>query len=232
MTFDVKQLVLSTIEAAIIGEPRNSQSVIGPSELGMSCEHCLTAKLAGWEQEQDAAWLPYLGTSLHAYLEPTFHGPEWLTERRVVIGTLNGREIPGTADLFHIPSGTLCDHKLVGITTLRKAKKAPSKQYVVQTHSYGLGLVRAGYKVNSVAINYLPRNAVSLRHGHWWQEDFNPLIALDALDNAQRILDRIAGYSDIEERDAWISTLPRDADCFNCGKYPDAPKAVAPPQRP
>lgn len=225
---DVKEIVLSTIEAAIVGEPRSQQKMIGPSELGAACTHCLGAKLAGWEQRREAAWLPYLGTATHAYLEPVFAGPDWLTETRVSVGMVGEFEILGTADLFHIPTGTVVDHKLVGTTTLRKAKGGPTAQYRAQTALYAMGLIRAGYDVNAVAINYLPRNAMSLRQGHWWSEPFNPLIALEALDRAADLMAKIDAFVFIDERDAWISSLPRDPDCFDCSRFPDAPKAVHP----
>lgn len=227
MTFDVKAAVLSTIEKAIIGEPRSQQTMIGPSEIGTACEHCLSAKLAGWEQREDAAWLPYVGTAMHAYLEPVFSSTEgWLTETRVSVGRIGRFEVHGTSDLFHIPSGTVIDHKLTGATTLKKAKGGPTPVYRTQAHLYGLGFLRAGLDVNTVAINYLPRNAISLRHGVWWDEPFNPMIALDALDRAAKIVETLESFTSEEARDAYITSLPRDADCFSCARYYDAPKAA------
>jgi hypothetical protein len=226
VTFDAQSAVISTIEKAIIGEPRSQQKMIGPSEIGTACEHCLAAKLAGWEEKQDAAWLPYVGTAMHAYLEPVFTiGEGWLTETRVSVGFVGPLEVLGTSDLFHIPSGTVIDHKLTGATTLRKAKAGPTPVYRTQAHLYGLGFFRAGYDVSAVAINYLPRNAVSLKQGVWWQEDFNPVIALDALDRVSRLLEILEAMPSVEARDAYITNLPRDADCYSCARYHDAPKA-------
>ena len=226
MTFNVQAAVLSTIEKAITGEPRSNQRMIGPSEIGTACEHCLAAKLAGWEEERDAAWLPWIGTALHAYLEPVFTDEEgWLTETRVSVGRIAGLEVCGTSDLFHIPSGTVIDHKLTGDSTLRKAKGGPTPVYRIQAHLYGLGFLRAGYDVKNVAINYLPRNAFSLRNGVWWQEEFSPLIALEALDRATVLAQKLAGFADPAERDAWITELPRDKDCYSCARFRD--KTVA-----
>jgi hypothetical protein len=229
MTFNVQAAVLSTIEKAIIGEPRSQQTMIGPSEIGSACEHCLAAKLAGWTEREDAAWLPYVGTAMHAYLEPVFKREEgWLTETRVNVGLIADQAVNGTSDLFHIPSGTVIDHKLTGASTLKKAKAGPTPVYRTQAHLYGLGFMRAGYDVNTVAINYLPRNAVSLRSGVWWQEPFSPIIALDALDRATDIVRTLRELEliSIEARDTYISSLPRDADCYSCARYPDAPKSA------
>lgn len=226
MTFDVQAAVISTIEKAIIGEPRSQQKMIGPSEIGTACDHCLNAKLAGWEEREEAAFLPYIGTAMHAYLEPVFAGPEWLTETRVSVGYIGEWEVKGTSDLLHVPSGTVIDHKLTGTTTLKKAKGGPAPVYVTQAHLYGLGFLRAGFDVKRVAINYLPRNGLTLRMGLWWEDEFNPLIALAALDRASLIVSTLQSFPNDEDRDAYITSLPRDADCYSCGKYPDAPKAA------
>lgn len=227
MTFDARAAVISTIEKAIVGEPRSQQKMIGPSEIGTACEHCLAAKLAGWDEREEAAWLPYVGTAMHAYLEPVFTiGEGWLTETRVSVGMIGAFEVLGTSDLFHIPSGTVIDHKLTGATTLKKAKGGPTPVYRTQAHLYGLGFFRAGFPVNTVAINYLPRNAVSIKAGVWWEEPFDPLLALEALDRATDILKKLESFSSIEARDEYITSLPRDKDCYSCSRYPDAPKAA------
>lgn len=210
------------LEKAMIGEPRNMQQAIGPSEIGSDCEHCVTAKLAGWVQFEEAAWLPWVGTAMHAYLEQVFaNHPDYLTETRVRVTD----DIPGTSDLFHIPSGTVVDWKLVGATTLKSAKRGPTNQYRVQAHSYGLGFFRAGYQVNNVAIYYLPRNAMTLSAGIYWSEEWQPLIAIRALERVEQIQETLASFITIEERDAYITSLPRDKHCWDCSRYPDRPVA-------
>jgi len=215
--FSLRPAVDSILEKAIIGQPRSQQRMIGPSEIGAECEHCLAAKLAGWEQRPDAAWLPFIGTAVHATLAEIFAPKdEWLVETRLSVGRIGDFEVLGTGDLFHIPTGTVLDWKIVGATTLRKAKGGPSPVYRCQIHTYGLGFLRAGYDVQQVAIYYLPRNAVSLSQGVWFQEEFSPLIALEALERATRILDRINA-----EGDGFITDLPRAKDCYDCQKYHD-----------
>lgn len=210
------------LEKAMIGEPRNMQQAIGPSEIGSDCEHCVAAKLSGWVQAEEAAWLPWTGTALHAYLEGVFASqPDFLTETRVHVTPW----LSGTADLFHIPSGTVSDWKYVGTTTLTKAKRGPSSQYRVQAHCYGLGFLRAGFDVQDVSIYYLPRNAMSLKGGIFWSEPFDPLIALNAIDRIEKVREKLASFPTTEERDAYITALPRSSQCFDCKRYPDAPKA-------
>lgn len=204
----------------MIGEPRNMQQAIGPSEIGSDCQHCVAAKLAGWVQIPEAAWLPWTGTALHAYLENVFAGqPDFLTETRVHVTPW----LSGTSDLFHIPSGTVSDWKYVGQTTLTKAKKGPTPQYRVQAHCYGLGFFRAGFDVQNVSIYYLPRNAMSLRGGIFWSEPFDPLIAIEAIERIEKARDTLAAFSTAEERDAYVTSLPRAKQCFDCHRYADAP---------
>ena len=218
---DVESAAFSIIEDAIKSQPRTMQLSIGPSELGMECEHCLGARLVGWQKKPEASWLPFIGTAVHAALEEMFIGQEgWLTETRVCVGRIMGKEVWGTSDLFHVPSGTVVDWKIVGSTTLKSAKGGPSMTYTRQIHSYGTGFLRAGYDVNRVAIAFLPRNAISLSQAVWWEDDYKPLVALGALQRATELAERIFALPE-EERDAFLSDLPRATGCYDCPRYAD-----------
>lgn len=222
---DTRADYFSVIEQAIAHQPRTLQLEIGPSEIGNECEHCLAARLMGWPKSFDAAWLPFIGTSVHAQLEEMFKGPRWLTETRVSVGSIMGQEITGTSDLYDIANGKVIDHKIVGASTLTKAKKGPTKTYERQAQLYALGFFKAGYDVKNVVISYLPRNSPILRSGVWWEGDFKPLIAIQALDRAERLAETLLAFADIEERDLYIANLPRAKGCWDCSRYPDAPKA-------
>ncbi len=227
MTFDVEAAALAIVERAITQQPRSLQKVIGPSELGSPCLHCLSAKIAGWEKRPEAAWIPFVGTSIHAKLEEVFTPEEgWLTETRVSVGRIAGVEVSGTADLFHIPSGTVIDFKSAGANTLRSVKANPKREHKVQASLYCMGYIRAGYDVKSWAIWYVPRNAISLRSGVWQERPFDPAIALDALDRATKIAEELDAFPSTEERDAYISSRPRDKDCYDCARFPDYPGRV------
>ena len=218
----IRPLIDAILEKAMIGEPRNKQQAIGPSEIGSDCEHCVAAKLAGWVQLEEAAWLPWVGTAMHAYIEPLIENhPDWLAEKRVNVAP----GLNGTSDAFHIPSGTVVDWKLVGKTTLTSAKRGPSSQYRVQAHSYGLGYFRAGYDVKSVAIYYLPRNEMTLKRGVFWSEEWQPAVALDALARSEATQAKLASLPTTEARDENATNPPRSSKCFDCSRYHDAPKA-------
>lgn len=227
----------TTIEHAIVHQPRSLQKRIGPSELGTPCDHCLAAKLAGWTQtENGVPWLPYVGTAMHAQLEELFITSEnertggnttasrrWLCEQPVMVGHIGGEEIWGSTDLLDLTVGMTVDWKLVGASTLRTAKKGPSEVYRTQADLYAKGWNDAGYRVDHVAIAYLPRNSVSLGDAIWWTAPHDRGRAERALDRANRLHANLTALASVstEARDAWITALPRDQGCFDCSRYPD-----------
>ncbi|MBO9556743.1 hypothetical protein [Cellulomonas sp.] len=231
--------VRSMVEHAITHQPRSLQKRIGPSEIGTPCDHCLAAKLAGWARTDDGVpWLPYIGTCVHDGLSQIVMAHEgdrnaahttglrWLSEHRVTVGRIGGTAITGSCDLFDTVTGTVIDFKVVGVTTLRTAKRSgPSPVYRTQVNLYGLGFVNAGQQVDHVAIAYLPRNAVSLDDAVWWTAPFDPALAHQALTRANRLHANLTALSALGEAAvrAWISSLPRHPDCHDCGRYPDRP---------
>ena len=116
---DIPGAILQGIRDFSANRPRSLQTAVGPSQLGNPCDHCLTAALVGWAKATDEAWLPLIGTAVHALLlegeAAAFTSPEWLTEYGVTVGQVDGIEVSGTADLFHVLSGTVVDLKVVGL---------------------------------------------------------------------------------------------------------------------
>ncbi len=143
------------IETRMSSQPRDLQREIGPSELGTSCVHCLAAKLAGWPERRRPAWLPFIGTCVHASFEQWFQESEetvftgpapederrrFVPEMRVTVGHLQGLhagyDVQGSIDLYDRKTGSTIDWKIVGNTTLTKVKAhGPSQQYRVQAAS-------------------------------------------------------------------------------------------------
>lgn len=238
-------IITGTIETAIKTQPRSLQKRIGPSEIGTPCDHCLAAKLAGWEKlERDVAWLPFIGTCVHNYLEQLFEQKRvedieaggsglFQAERRVQPGFIRGEPLTGSTDLYleHLDGrdspGMTIDWKIVGKSTLDKVKRSgPSHQYQAQAHLYARGWNEAGWPTTHVAIYFMPRNAPNLRDGHIWVGRYDEAAAVAAISRADRlatILDSLTEYS-LEARDQYITSLPRDKDCWDCNKYADHPK--------
>lgn len=218
------------IEQAIVTQPRSLQRTIGPSEIGNPCDHCLAARLAGWEKhEVETPWVTVIGTSVHAWLETAFNRLDpnhtrFLTEARVKVGQIGHTDIWGSTDLLDMQTGMTVDWKIVGDNSLRIYRTGPSPVYRTQAHLYAKGWNDTGTPVNTVSIYFLPRNR-QMRHGYWWHEPYQPDLAAAALARAnhiQRQLDALTTVS-IATRDKWITTLPRADGCWDCRRYPDKP---------
>lgn len=235
------------IEDAITNQPRSLQRMIGPSEIGTPCDHCLAAKITGWPQtDRGVPWLPYVGTCVHSGIEETFirhenarnavhtTGLRYLTEARVMVGHIGDREVWGSTDLVDLEVGMTVDWKVVGAATLKTAKAGPSPVYRVQADLYAKGWNDAGVQVDHVAIAYLPRNAVSLDQAIWWTRPHDRQRAVDALDRANRIWANITTLASIstQARDAWIRAQPRDPKCWDCARYPDGTGIPTPGHQP
>jgi hypothetical protein len=221
---DVPALLLAGIRAFQASRPRSLQRGVGPSQLGNPCDHCLAAALAGWEKGGDDAWLPLIGTAVHELLlTPEVYAGEWITEQRVAVGRIGSTEVEGNADLFHVPSGTVVDLKIVGASTLNEARRHGSKlQYQRQIQLYGRGFHRAGFIVRSVIIAYLPRNSPHLSDAFFDVRPYDEAIAIQTLERAEQLANMCATFErvSVKARDVFIDSLPRSPGCFDCARYP------------
>lgn len=205
-------------------QPRSLQREIGPSELGTQCLHCLVKKLTGHGSGQirDVAWLPFIGTSVHAQLERMFGGLDgYETERTVLVGNLtDARPITGSIDLWDEHNSATCDWKIVGNSTLDDARRhGPSQQYKIQASLYGIGMSHT-HPVAASCIFYLPRNQPSLDAAWIYECPFDPRPGQWALARARLILTlydsiRVEYGANIAEQ--WVNAFPRNPEhCFHC----------------
>lgn len=223
------------IEQQISNQPRSLQRRIGPSEIGNQCDHCLAARLAGWEkQEVETPWVTVIGTSVHAWLEKAFNRLDpnhtrFRTEARVMVGKIGEAEIWGSTDLLDTQARMTVDWKIVGDNSLRKYRSGPSPVYRTQAHLYAKGWNDAGIPVDHVSIYFLPRNK-QMRYGFWWHEPYQPQIAETALARANHFQLQIDALNQVNPDMCtdWISSLPRAEDCWDCRRYPDRPKTKDP----
>jgi hypothetical protein len=167
----IRDELIYTIKGAIRNHPRSQQRTIGPSEMGSECLRKIGYRLSGLDPTQGSeSWLPTVGTAVHAWLAEQFAlrnmalgFTRYLIENRVSVGVVGGQEIRGTCDLYDRVTATVIDWKIVGTTTLRKAKSRTGdrlgRTYRTQGHLYGLGWERKGYLVQDIAVCFLPRNA-------------------------------------------------------------------------
>jgi hypothetical protein len=186
--------MVEVIANALTWHPRSQQVRIGPSEIGAPCERRLGYKLAATPEvnERGIAWKPAIGTAVHSAFEVMFYnadleGTTWLTETRVTVGEVGGVPITGQADLFHIPTGTVIDHKTTSRNKLRDYKAhGPGEQYRAQAHLYGRGFAAQGRDVAHVAIMFWTREG-EFTDRYLWTEPYDEQIAIDALNRLHRI---------------------------------------------
>jgi len=222
------------VEDAIDNDPRSLQTRIGPSEIGTSCDACLVSKLAGIPEKRDGgAWLPTVGRAVHEWLETVAmmangDRARWLVETTVSVGTVGGVDITGHADLFDLHQGEVLDWKIVGPTTLKKAKpcardaaRVPTvfPSYHVQRHLYGYGFTRRGLKVRTVTLAFLPRNAPSLREAVVLSEPYDEQVALAAIARADMFA---AAINALGLEHVLAATGGHTGNEYSCARFDDS----------
>lgn len=134
--------------------------MIGASEIGTPCSRRLAYKLLAVDpvNTDTDSWPAIVGTSVHTYLERAFKkNPDYMTEVKVVLEPWT----KGTADLVHLPSKTVIDHKVVGATALKTAKaNGISDQYRVQLNMYATGLRLMDIEIDNIAVMFWSRSGM------------------------------------------------------------------------
>jgi len=158
--FDVTTMLIQQVKEYSTWSPRSQQTMIGASEIGTPCSRRLAYKLLDVEavNTDSDPWPAIVGTSVHAYLERAFKkNPDYMTEVKVLLEPWT----KGTADLVHLPSKTVIDHKVVGVTALKKYKsEGMSQQYRVQLNMYALGLRLMDIEIENVAVMFWSRSGM------------------------------------------------------------------------
>lgn len=170
---------------------RSKQKAIGVSEVGDPCPRKLAYKILDWQPTNihTDPWAAIQGTAIHEWLAGAFErfnekdNPRFLIEFRVQITD----DLGGTADLFDTTDGVVIDHKCVGSSSMKNRKKdGATHQQRVQINLYGLGMEKAGHKVNKVALAYYPLGG-RLDGLHTVVEPYNRQLALDAIERLDGI---------------------------------------------
>lgn len=208
----------AVIEDAAVNQPRSLQARIGPSQLGTPCDKCLAWALAELPRPREFAWFPVIGTGVHALLEEWVKPHDrYLTEERVTVGTVGGRDVTGSCDVYDTKTHTIIDYKITGYGTISKARKSgPSEQYRAQAHLYGKGFEDTGRTVENVAIWFMPRTDANLDNGHYWTEPYDRGHAEAVLERANLMAAEVDNHTD--DLLEWIDTLASSPECWTCKK--------------
>ncbi|MGE5694988.1 MAG: hypothetical protein ACM4D3_07045 [Candidatus Sericytochromatia bacterium] len=191
------------------------------SGIGHPCRRRIGYEALGWckpprPSEADTDPLPALiGVGGHLVFAEAFGGDrQYLTEAAVDVDGVTGQ-----LDLYDVLGKTIIDWKFVGGTRLRKYRsEGPSQQYRVQVNCYALGLERAGYEVERVAIAFVPRSG-SLREMHVRAAPYDRQLALAALARLEAVIALAAALNvdDFPQRWALVKATP--TDCAWCPWY-------------
>lgn len=208
--------------------PRSQQVHLGPSELGVTCDRQVVAKLLQEPSTNHVAdpWPSVVGTAVHAWLADAFEldntvrGHNWFTERRVTPHP----DHSGTADLYSIKHRALLDHKVLGETSMQKVKRpqGPPPVYQVQLGLYALGYLREGWPVDRVGLIAYPRTRSSIHDIYvWeraWDQSYVDLVKAALLRTSERkemaaqVRNGLAMLDD-------IPIAPDDDQCYFCPFY-------------
>jgi hypothetical protein len=208
--------------------PRSQQVALGPSELGTPCRQQMARKIAGWPEqpERDAPWATLTGGAVHDLMEDVLKhwnkrldGDRWLAEGEVS----DGYEVSGHSDAYDAEHQMVVDWKYTDFQAkkLREAKRKGkpvreqiSQDYRIQAHIYGYMQDRVGRPVKWVRIVFFGRTANLLRDSEEWTEEWNPDVAIWALDRYYSLVDEIG--PDDTEREAKVLGVPIAPERHTC----------------
>ena len=220
--------IIQRIASHANSRPRALQTAIGCSSVGTVCDRKLGYMMLNtpkFRARDTSGWMATIGTAVHTYLETVFQALStdyYMTETPVTVKHKDV-EIPGTVDLYNKQFRTVVDFKVVGTTSLNNARRGRiSRQYAVQVQLYALGLQQAGYKVDKVAILFLPRNG-ELSESVYWETTYDPQMAQLAIDRLRNISIAVkhAGVTALED------LAVEDGPCTWCDYFNPAATELA-----
>lgn len=192
---------------------RSLQVALGPSEIGDPCARKLAYRILDHRRTNTDSdpWAAIVGTAVHAWLADAFLAANtrlgrarWLVETRLEIRP----GLTGSCDLFDADTMTVIDHKVLGVTTMRRyTSEGPPPGYVAQAHLYGLGWHRLGIPVRDVALAFYPRSGL-LSGLRLWSQPWDPAVAQAALDRHDSIL-AVADALGCEREPRAYTEIPR-----------------------
>lgn len=199
----------------------------------MTCQRCLGEHLAGTFQDDRGGTplAPFIGTAFHAHVERLAAGYDFLLERRVHVGTIDGYgDITGTVDAYDPEHGHVLDWKVLGKKKITGFKAAASftpdggfrdtgsrystqlRQYYHQQQLYGLGLSNDGWPVSRLSLLLVPRDCTIETFENDVHEitfAYNSEVAGAVFDRAASIYKWITDGGDTE-------ALASDPECYYC----------------
>lgn len=213
---------------------RNQQAEVGASEVGYGCFRRIGYRIADipTTNNETDPWPAIVGTSVHAWLEKAFTfanrrytEDRWMTE--VVVHP--SAAIKGHTDLYDASNFVSIDHKTAGTDKMREIRKGNiPESYIEQVQLYALGHVRAGRRVDRVALVFYPRSGW-LHSIAVWTAPFDEAAALAVLDKVNRVAAGIIRLGVADDPSKWqdVPAAPKKDDCNWCPWYQPLAKTAS-----
>lgn len=213
---------------------RDKQHLVGASNLSNPCTRCLGEQmLHSGGSEPGKFWMgAWTGTAMHASLE-ALCPPEWLPERRVVLGEIPGYGVlRSTLDLYVPERATVGDYKSTTrdkLVYIKRAVQDPEDQFEVtkvtearykvstylnQTMLYGRAMQDEGFEVHKVALIFLCRDGTGDQDVWVHEEDYDRARADKVWTRAVNLWNALQ-----EGRDP--ATLSSHPMCYHCNSVRD-----------
>jgi hypothetical protein len=209
---------------------RNKQMMLGPSGIG-ACPRKIAWQLHfGASDGRRQGYAAGKGVIFHDWLDKRVfapRGPRFLSNLELpqLVKWVAG----GTLDLYDTEKFIVVDFKAPGDPSMEKARRGkPPEDYYIQANTYGLGLVKAGYRVDRVALLYLPMGGNEL-----WSEakgaklltwPFDPQVAVDHLKLVKEIQDALAQrpLHDVMAILPTKDSFCHESQCWTGNRHPEA----------
>lgn len=204
---------------------RSQQTELGASELGGECLRKLGYRIADQPpvNNENDPWPAIVGTAIHEWLEKVVLRYEqthtlgrWKTEMTVHPNDY----VKGHTDLYDTKLHTVIDYKTAGTEKMREIRKGNiPADYIQQVNLYALGHLRAGRRVENVALIFFPRSGW-LSGTYVWSAPFDRKLAEAALEKVNKVATGLIYYKVTEIPENWVKVPATPSkECSYCPWY-------------
>lgn len=225
-TESLREDIIEIVKWADRNSVRSRQAELGASEVGYDCLRRIGYRISDvvTTNNETDPWPAIVGTAVHAWLEKAFdrfeevhHLGRWVTEMEVQPSVA----IKGHTDLYDAANFVTIDHKTAGTEKMREIRKGEiPPSYIQQVMLYALGHIRAGRRVDRVALVFYPRSGW-LGSIAAWSAPYDEAVAMAALDKVNRVAAGVIRLGVAEDPSKWadVPASPSKDDCSWCPWY-------------
>jgi hypothetical protein len=217
----VKQLVVDLLKNP---SERDGQRLIGASEIGNPCAHCLAERLLNVPRGRSRYWMgARIGTAIHAALEEEGRNADTGTyrfaalegarfEESITLGKIPGYgTIRSKPDLALVSERHVFDYKTSTRDKIKHYKlDGVPEQYIYQQQLYAWGLTQAGIPIEKISLVFIQRDGLTDDDIWVYSFDYNESVALHAWERLNKI------WAWLQEPGNTPDGLDSSPDCYYC----------------